>query len=70
MTKKKITCPYCGSERIAEYLYGLYGDDDELEQQEADGKVILAGCVVMYDDPKYHCNDCDKDFGKRDELPM
>lgn len=67
MTKrKKITCPYCGSEHIAEYLYGMPAYD-ELMQQEIQGKVIFAGCVITNSDPRYHCNDCGKDFGKRKE---
>ncbi len=62
-THKKIKCPYCGSERIAEYLYGLYGDDDELMKAIEEGEVILAGCIITPNDPDYRCRDCGKDFG-------
>lgn len=62
---QKVVCPYCGSERIAEYLYGLYGDDDELMKAAENGEVIFAGCIVTIpnQDPDYRCRDCGKDFG-------
>ena len=60
---KKIKCPYCGSERIAEYLYGLYGYDDKLMKAVEEGEVILAGCIITPNDPDYRCRDCNKDFG-------
>ena len=68
MTDKKrkinrITCPYCGSEHIATYLYGMMVPDDEIMQQASEGKVIPVGCIIPDNAPKYHCNDCGKDFG-------
>ena len=68
MTKrKKRKCPYCGSEHIAEYLYGMPIPDEKLMKQEREGKLIFAGCVIRDSDPRYHCNDCGKDFGKSKE---
>ena len=63
--QKKIKCPYCGSEDIAEYLYGLYGYDEKMEKDIEAGKIILAGCCIEIPnyDPDYRCRDCDKDFG-------
>ena len=35
--------------------------------QELKGKVIFAGCVITDSAPRYHCNDCGKDFWKYEE---
>ena len=68
MTKRKtIKCPYCESEHISEYLYGMPIPDEKLIMQELKGKVIFAGCVITDSAPRYHCNDCGKDFGKYEE---
>ena len=59
----KQTCPYCGSQNIAEYLYGYPDlDDDELEKQIENKEVILGGCIITDDNPSFHCNDCGMDF--------
>ncbi len=60
---KKIKCPYCGSEHIAEYLRGLPVFDEELQKAVENGEVIIAGCLVYPGDPDYRCRDCHKDFG-------
>lgn len=58
-----VKCVKCGSNNTAEYLYGLPKFDDKLEKDINDGKVELGGCEVCEFDPKYHCNECDNDFG-------
>ena len=60
-----VSCPSCASHNIARYLYGMPVMDDKLEQEIEDNKVILADCCVTEDEPAYHCNDCGKDFGRR-----
>ena len=56
-------CVKCGGHNTAEYLYGMPHMTEELEKNIADGKVKLGGCMVTDFDPKYHCNDCNQDFG-------
>ena len=63
--KSRTSCPVCGSNNIARYLYGMPAMDEKLERDIEDNKVICAGCCVSPDDPRYHCNDCGKDFGHR-----
>lgn len=58
-----VKCVKCGSNNTAEYLYGLPLMNEELEQNIEQGKVKLGGCEVSDFDPKYHCNECDNDFG-------
>lgn len=61
--KQKPICPYCGSEHIGEYLYGLPIISASLEKKVNEGKIILGGCIITEDSPKYWCYDCEKDFG-------
>ena len=58
-----VRCVKCGGHNTAEYLYGLPYMSEELEKNIADGKVKLGGCEVSDFDSKYHCNECDIDFG-------
>ena len=65
--QKQLTCPSCNSKNAAEYLYGMPFFDEKLQKQIDEGKVILAGCIINDNSPKYHCNDCGKDWGRRFE---
>lgn len=56
-------CPKCGSKNIGRYMYGLPVFSDELLKEVDSGKIILGGCCIMDDAPKYHCNACNEDFG-------
>lgn len=62
---QKPKCPYCGSEDIAEYIWGEPLLDENLFKALDNKEVILGGCCISDNDPQYHCNKCDKDFGKR-----
>ena len=55
-------CPKCNSTNVAKYLWGLRLLSDQLERDIEEGRVILGGCVVCVDDPKFHCNDCKYDW--------
>lgn len=61
-SKKKITCPFCGSTNVAEILYGLPVFSDKLDEDIKRGKVVLGGCCISNNDPDNHCNNCNKDF--------
>ena len=56
-------CPKCGSKNIGRHIYGLLLFSDELLKEVDRGKIILGGCIILEGVPKYHCNDCDEDFG-------
>lgn len=58
-TTKK--CPKCG-ERLIEIIYGMPGSD--LFEAEERGEVILGGCCLSGDDPKYHCKNCNIDYSR------
>jgi len=55
---KPVKCPHCGSNRIANILYGYPVFSDELEADRAAGRVTLGGCYVSDDDPVWQCADC------------
>jgi len=56
-------CMQCKSANVAEIIYGLCDVDDELEQAINKKEIILGGCLIGSDDPKWCCNDCGKKWG-------
>ena len=59
----KLKCPKCGNRNIAKYLWGMPAFTKQLEEDLEAGRVILGGCMITESDPKFHCNNCKKDFG-------
>ena len=41
-------------------MYGYPGP--EAVEDSHEGKVHLGGCIVDIDNPKWHCNDCERDW--------
>jgi hypothetical protein len=60
---RSTECPSCGGADVARILYGLVHSDAELNEALRRKKVVLGGCVVTDDDPKWHCNACGAEFG-------
>ena len=58
---KKLVCPKCGSRQAVEILYG-YPSSEALEAAER-GEIMLGGCCISLDDPKYCCKECDYSWG-------
>lgn len=65
----KITCPNCQSKNTCRILYGLLEMDDELEAEAEAGRVHFGGCVISFDDPNRHCNDCETHFDTKTPRP-
>ena len=59
---KKRKCPYCGSRDIAKIIYGYPVMSEEMEEEIAQGKIVLGGCLLR--EEKYYCNSCDRKFQK------
>jgi len=57
---KPRKCIFCGSKRIATYVYG-YPSYEIMKDVEA-GKIAIGGCCVGDDDPIWQCTDCGHDF--------
>lgn len=66
MANVKTSCPKCKSTHIAKIVYGLPVFSEELQKDIDDGNITLGGCVIGVNDPRYHCNDCNTDFGQKD----
>ena len=59
---KPDECPVCGSKKIATILRGMPAYSEKLLKDIDEDKVILGGCIVSGDDPRYVCVDCKTDF--------
>lgn len=60
--RKPRRCPACGAASVAGILYGYPMFSPELESQLAAGRVVLGGCCVTDDDPRWHCTTCGTDL--------
>lgn len=63
-TKPK-NCPFCGSEKIANILYGYPVISEELNNDINSRRVVLGGCVITGDDPSWQCVVCKTPFYKK-----
>ena len=52
-----IKCPNCGSFNRLPILYGLPGPGVPKD-------VVLGGCIITDNDPKWHCEDCGHEWGR------
>lgn len=57
--RKPRKCPGCGHSPLASILYGyVVGIDDGLDKKLKEGRIVLGGCCVSDDDPKWECTNC------------
>lgn len=61
---KTLQCPKCGSEDVAEVVYGLIPAlSEDLKRNLSEGKIVLGGCCVdSYG--RWQCNRCEYRWGK------
>jgi ribosomal protein S27AE len=55
-------CPRCGSQEVAEIVYGLVTPDIEAEYPGR--RIILGGCVVEPTSPRWKCLRCGNTSGR------
>jgi hypothetical protein len=55
---KPMICTVCGSQRVANILYGMPAYSEDLINELKTGKWILGGCCVGPDMPETICLDC------------
>jgi hypothetical protein len=55
---KPVVCPECGSDIIADILYGLPAFSPSLEKEIDDQEIVLGGCGVSGNDPAWVCAAC------------
>jgi primosomal protein N' len=58
LAKKPDKCPNCGSDKIADILYGLPAFSPSLEKMIEDQEIVLGGCCVSDEDPTWKCTAC------------
>jgi hypothetical protein len=51
-------CPVCLAPQTVVILWGMPGMDDELQRAMDEKRVVIGGCVVSLDDPKWECAEC------------
>ena len=61
---KKNICPNCKSKNVAKILYGEPASSETLMKKVKEGKIYIGGCLIEMPAPKYHCNDCGKEWGE------
>jgi ribosomal protein L37AE/L43A len=69
-SKKPRKCPNCGSKNIARIQYGMPVYSEKLEKDLAKNKIVLGGCVISGDDPKWQCTNCKERFFKIMNKPL
>ena len=63
--RKPRKCPACKSTGVASILYGSPVFSPELEADLEEKRIVLGGCVVTEDDPRWQCTACDALFYRK-----
>ena len=58
MSIDRPSCPQCSSSRVAEMLFGFPSDIQSIKGRLDSGDLVLGGCDVSADSPKWHCHEC------------
>lgn len=65
---KPDRCPLCKSPNVVRILYGMPSYEAFLDAEA--GKIIIGGCVVSSNDPRWGCIDCKaKIYSKKPAYP-
>ncbi len=64
MASRPRKCPRCGSERIAGVLYGMPDLSEKLRLDLEAGRLVLGGCKVTGNDPRWRCIKCGYEMGR------
>lgn len=72
MSKRRPYCPQCVSNKIVPIIYGM--PTEYAWEKSKQGKLLIGGCCVSDESPKWYCQACGHEFGKYmpsiDDLPM
>jgi hypothetical protein len=55
-------CESCGSQDVAEIIYGMVTPDVEVEYPGR--RIILGGCVIEATSPRWQCLSCGHSWGR------
>ena len=62
MSTKRPPCPKCQSKKIVPIQYGM--PSMEMYEKSKLGKFVLGGCCISDESTKWHCLDCEHEYGK------
>ncbi|MDX2495972.1 MAG: hypothetical protein QNK27_13490 [Desulfuromusa sp.] len=57
-------CPACASNNVAIFVYGKPRLSRTIVEGFESGRIIPGGCMIHKTTPKWHCHNCNKDFGR------
>lgn len=60
----KPSCPKCASKDTCPIFYGYPSDEEEYLQLVAEKKIHPGGCCIDSDSARFHCNNCEFQWGK------
>ena len=58
------SCPVCNSNQVATFIYGKPSLTRLIIEGFESGKFISGGCMIRESAPKWHCYNCNRDFGR------
>lgn len=63
-----VNCPKCNKpDDVIPIIYSCSRSDyAKYQQLEREGKVLMAGCIISVDTPKYFCKRCKQNIWKSD----
>ncbi len=64
-TRKPKSCPVCKSTKIANILYGMPVYNEKFANDMDSGKIVIGGCCITDNDPKWQCVDCNIELFKK-----
>ena len=56
-------CPECGSNKVANIIYGYVELSEDLKKELDAGRTRLGGCCVSEDSHVWRCNSCHHEWG-------
>ena len=65
--EKPEKCPQCGHAPLADILYGYVLMNEDLEKEVEQGRIVLGGCVITDDDPRWVCTECGQKIHRIDD---
>ncbi len=59
-------CPSCGFKPMGVILYGMPIPTEQYYRDVESGKLIVGGCSLTDDDPKWECRNCGQQIFKKE----
>lgn len=61
--KNKIICSECRSDKVRKIVHGLIEFNSKEDEESFKKENYYSGCEMPADEPKFHCDNCNKNFG-------